>query len=127
MPKFKKRAFATTFFPKHISFVDKVNRLPLFVDFVKANKHVKSYATREEMYVDIMRKYPCPIDYLEFGVFQGETILYWADKKKEPQSRFYGFDTFTGLPERWRRDFDKGHFDVAGKTPDTIDKRVTFF
>jgi hypothetical protein len=121
-----KRVIATTVFPKHISFLDKLNRTPLFVEFVKANRHVKSHATRELMYDEIIRTCPGPIDYLEFGVFEGRSILYWADKKKEPESRFYGFDTFTGLPEHWNKYFGKGCFNTDGSVPDTIDKRVNF-
>jgi O-methyltransferase len=122
-----KRVIATTIFPKHISFLDKLNRTPLFVEFVKANQHVKSHATRERMYDDIARTCPGPIDYLEFGVFEGKSLFYWANKKEEPGSRFYGFDTFTGLPEHWNKYFGKGHFDVDGKRPDTHDGRVQFF
>jgi O-methyltransferase len=121
-----KRVIATTLFPKHLSFLDKLNRTPLFVDFVKANRHVKSHATREQMYDDLMRTCLGPIDYLEFGVFEGKSILYWANKKREPEGRFVGFDTFTGLPEYWNKYFRKGHFNTEGKVPDTIDKRVSF-
>ena len=43
-----------------------------------------------------------------------------------PDSRFYGFDTFTGLPEHWFKDFSKSAFNVDGKMPDILDPRVTF-
>lgn len=120
-----KRVIATTFFPRHIGFLDKLNRTPLFAEFVKANQNVRSFDTREEMYDDLMAKYPGAIDYLEFGVFQGKSILYWADKNREAQSKFVGFDTFTGLPEDWDY-LKKGHFNVEGKAPVTQDGRVSF-
>jgi len=47
--------------------------------------------------------------YLEFGVFQGETINYIA---KQTPAKVYGFDSFDGLPEYWRDGFDKGAFNV---------------
>ncbi len=120
-----KRVIATTFFPKYIGFLDKLNRTPLFAEFVKENRNVISFDTREEMYDDLMKKYPGAIDYLEFGVFQGKSILYWADKNKEAASRFTGFDTFTGLPEDW--DYHKkGAFNVDGKAPLTQDSRIKF-
>jgi len=120
-----KRVIATTFFPKHSGFLDKLNRTPLFAEFVKENRSVTSFDTREEMYDDLMAKYPGAIDYLEFGVFQGKSILYWADKNKETASRFTGFDTFTGLPEDW--DYHKkGAFNVDGKAPITQDSRIKF-
>jgi predicted O-methyltransferase YrrM len=47
--------------------------------------------------------------YMEFGVFQGETINYIA---KHCQAKVYGFDSFEGLPEFWRDGFEKGAFNV---------------
>jgi hypothetical protein len=43
-----------------------------------------------------------PIDFWEFGVFRGESLFAWLNRIPHPDSRFVGFDTFTGLPERWR-------------------------
>jgi hypothetical protein len=40
--------------------------------------------------------------YLEFGVFEGETLRWWSAALGSPQARFFGFDSFEGLPERWR-------------------------
>jgi O-methyltransferase len=120
-----KRVIATTFFPKHSGFLDKLNRTPLFAEFVKENRNVTSFDTREEMFDDLMTKYPGAIDYLEFGVFQGRSIFYWADKNKETATRFTGFDTFTGLPEDW--DYHKkGAFNVDGNAPVTQDSRIKF-
>jgi hypothetical protein len=47
--------------------------------------------------------------YLEFGVFSGNTINHIADRVK---NTVYGFDSFEGLPERWRDSLDVGHFKV---------------
>ncbi|NUM36103.1 MAG: class I SAM-dependent methyltransferase [Candidatus Brocadiae bacterium] len=69
------------------------------------------------------------LDYLEFGVFDGYSIKHWAKINSDPASRFYGFDTFTGLPEEWSH-FDgstqKASFSNMGKYPDCDDKRVNF-
>lgn len=65
------------------------------------------------------------IDYLEFGVATGIAFKWWVEKNKNPQSRFYGFDVFTGLPE----DFGvmkKEHYNTAGQTPQINDSRVMF-
>ncbi|HMU43318.1 MAG TPA: TylF/MycF/NovP-related O-methyltransferase [Ignavibacteriaceae bacterium] len=65
------------------------------------------------------------IDYLEFGVASGIAFKWWVDKNKNSDSRFYGFDVFTGLPE----DFGvmkKHHFNTEGQTPIIDDNRVTF-
>ncbi len=54
--------------------------------------------------------------FLEFGVFKGESIAYFA--KRRPQQRFHGFDSFVGLKEDWLGHFEpKGAFDVAGRLP----------
>lgn len=69
------------------------------------------------------------ISYLEFGVFKGESIKYWANINSNQDSRFFGFDTFTGLPEEWDRLGDKlgkSHFDAKGQFPDIKDSRVNF-
>jgi len=46
--------------------------------------------------------------YLEFGVASGRTISHMATK--HPTRTFYGFDSFDGLPEVWRSDYEKGAF-----------------
>ena len=46
--------------------------------------------------------------YLEFGVFSGASINQIA--KLKPEHTIYGFDSFEGLPETWRDDFETGMF-----------------
>jgi hypothetical protein len=45
---------------------------------------------------------------LEFGVFSGRTINHIAELL--PGKKVYGFDSFQGLPEKWRDGFEKGAF-----------------
>jgi O-methyltransferase len=66
------------------------------------------------------------LDYLEFGVFQGESMRQWVDLNKRKESRFFGFDSFEGLPEEWRDGHGKGYFDVRGAVPQIDDPRVQF-
>lgn len=42
-----------------------------------------------------------PVDYLEFGVFEANSFKWWLKSCVNTESRFYGFDTFEGLPEKW--------------------------
>jgi predicted O-methyltransferase YrrM len=49
--------------------------------------------------------------FLEFGVASGRTISHMA--LNTPRTRFYGFDSFEGLPETWRSGFEKGVFAQA--------------
>jgi hypothetical protein len=49
--------------------------------------------------------------YLEFGVYQAETVNYVAKKINHV---IYGFDSFQGLPESWRNGYEKGAFAMDG-------------
>ena len=92
---------------------------------------IPAFAERGEMYDYVHEQLADggPIDYLEFGVFQGESMRHWVKLNRHPDSRFFGFDSFEGLPEDWKR-FDgqmvKAHFDVKGSVPDIDDPRVSF-
>jgi hypothetical protein len=66
-----------------------------------------------------------PIDFLEFGVFQGASIRWWAENNRHPESTFVGFDCFEGLPESWQG-YPEGAFSVAGTIPDLKDPRCSF-
>jgi len=66
------------------------------------------------------------IEYLEFGVFRGESIRAWMSLNQNRDSRFYGFDSFEGLPETWREGQGPGHFHVGGIPPQVEDSRVQF-
>jgi len=46
---------------------------------------------------------------LEFGVASGATISYLANCTALSGRKIYGFDSFTGLPEKWAG-YDVGHF-----------------
>lgn len=64
-----------------------------------------------------------PIDFLEFGVFDGTSLLGVASRNKNPESRFFGFDTFEGYPE----DFDIHRIgSYNSPIPKTEDSRVQF-
>jgi hypothetical protein len=53
--------------------------------------------------------------WLEFGVASGRTINYFS---KFTDKNVYGFDSFEGLPEKWRDGFDKGAFNRDGVPPE---------
>lgn len=53
--------------------------------------------------------------WLEFGVASGKTINYIS---KFTKNKVYGFDSFIGLPEKWRDGFDKGSFSRNGELPE---------
>lgn len=66
------------------------------------------------------------VDFLEFGVAGGASLRTWLEINTHPESRFFGFDTFDGLPENWVADRPKGSFSFRGEAPDIPDPRVRF-
>jgi O-methyltransferase len=94
---------------------------------VKQHRNLPAPQDREQLYGYTNEKIlnAQSIDYLEFGVFKGDSIRSWVNLNKHLQSRFYGFDSFEGLPERWNR-FGKGTADTSGLPPNIHDTRVQF-
>ncbi len=91
----------------------------------------RRFASRYELYDFVIGECLAdePIDYLEFGVFSGTTMRHWTQRSTHERSRFIGFDTFTGLPEEWRRlggVTPPGTFSADGKVPALEDPRVQF-
>ena len=67
-----------------------------------------------------------PINYLEFGVADGFSFRWFVEQNTNPISSFYGFDTFTGLPEDFGV-YKKGRFNTDNQVPQIADNRVKFF
>ena len=103
--------------------------LPKIREFDFSNS--KRFNKKHEMYDYIDKEFvsDAPLSYLEFGVFQGASIKYWTGLNKNKQSEFFGFDTFTGLPENWYNlggNLMKNHFDTNGVVPSFKDERCSF-
>lgn len=95
-------------------------------DFVYTNlRHATLHRSREDLwtrcitYSNMLERPKCVI--LEFGVHRGDSINWFASRV--PQSRVFGFDTFTGLPEAWtgEADMGMGTFSLAGEPPPVQD------
>jgi O-methyltransferase len=88
----------------------------------------RSFANRLEMWRDVQKRFiiDAAIDYLEFGVFEGESIQWWTRLNTHKSSRFFGFDSFEGLPQGWHGKKGKGYFDVCGRLPQVEDPRIKF-
>ncbi len=86
------------------------------------------YERREELYRFVLERegLDAPVDYLEFGVAAGTSFRWWTGAIRHPEARFYGFDTFTGLPEDWGP-FKKGSMSAGNRPPDLNDSRCTFY
>lgn len=66
------------------------------------------------------------IDYIEFGVAGGHSFKWWLERNKNIESRFFGFDTFEGLPEKWGH-FEKGAMAVAMDSLNINDDRASLY
>lgn len=67
-----------------------------------------------------------PIEYLEFGVADGASLISWLNLHRDSNSRFWGFDSFEGLPEDWYKHRPKGTFARGAKPPEISDPRLAF-
>ena len=128
--KINKKSISYKIFPRFLGSIDKHNKNIIFQEIIiKKSKKAKVFSKGQRLeYFNFIFKDVIgdqPIDYLEFGVFKGESIKYWSKLNKSPKSRFYGFDTFTGLPEDWKR-HPRGTFDTEGNIPKIDDTRVHF-
>lgn len=65
------------------------------------------------------------LTYLEFGVRQGRSMKRMMQRFTNPDSVFYGFDSFVGLPEQWRK-MEPGTFSTEGNLPRLDDSRARF-
>ena len=66
------------------------------------------------------------IDYFEFGVSGGSSFRWWLANNGHANSRFYGFDTFEGLPESYGS-FEKGSMAAALESLNITDTRASFY
>lgn len=64
-----------------------------------------------------------PLLFLEFGVWQGASLGHWTELNANPDSVFFGFDSFEGIPKQWRRR-PPGYFSTDGELPRLDDSRV---
>lgn len=105
-----------------------------FGDWLKAYPSEQSFHSRTALYDFINGSILSggPIDYLEFGVFRGESIRYWSKLNRDEGSRFIGFDSFEGVSEPWvtsllgLNTIEMKEFDVGGVAPAIPDGRVSF-
>lgn len=125
-----KRSFATFLFPRYSRFLDQLNWTARWNRTVRENSGCPRFDTREEMYSYLSHEFFADggkaIDYFEFGVHRGDSLRTWTTLNGNPQTRFFGFDSFEGLPEDWNEKKTKGTFGTGGKTPDIADPRVQF-
>lgn len=106
--------------------LDKVNWIARWRETMSGHDAPR-FADRYELYQHVNGSLgDGPITYLEFGVASGKSLRAWVEQQRHPDSRFVGFDTFTGLPENWNQAFGKGAFSMDGAPPPIDDPRIRF-
>lgn len=103
--------------------IHKYNSSLKFNDFYTVNRNYKNREGLFRHLSDTEGLGNAPVDYMEFGVFNGNSFMWWLNQNTHPDSTFTGFDTFEGLPEKWLF-FKKG--DMQSNMPQVDDKRATF-
>jgi len=88
------------------------------------------FLSREDLYSHVNQVYfdggRAAMDFLEFGVFQGASLKTWSRLNHNLETRYWGFDSFEGLPEDWRAGRERGTFNTSGNLPTIDDSRVQF-
>jgi len=131
---FKLKLHRLFFCSNKLIFIGNLSRLSSFV-----NKHKnieyndfysskRNYNKRKELYKYIIEKESLSgkINYLEFGVADGDSFRWWVNNNNHSDSCFAGFDTFSGLPENWGP-FKKGDMSTNNQIPQINDKRCKFY
>ncbi len=114
--------------PVFCGFLERLHYLQIFSRWTADHAEIPEFSRREELY-HLIKDKECddqPIDYLEFGVYQGASMQVWLQLQGHAGSRFFGFDTFEGLPEQWGSDCPPGTFSTQGQLPKIEDPRTHF-
>lgn len=118
---FSKSFLFLAYFNKLVSWIRANRKLFAYSDFYSP---VRDYTKRFQLYQYILDHHSKPgsnLLYLEFGVAEGASFRWWLAKNQQAESRFFGFDTFEGLPEKWGNFYEKGDMHFA--MPEINDQR----
>jgi O-methyltransferase len=122
-----KRTLAASLF-RYSEFLDRLNWTARWTKRVRKDRPCPIFSSREEMYEYLNGAFlgdsRAVIDYFEFGVAEGNSLRSWCGINSHERSRFFGFDSFQGLPSDWTKEHPKGQFSTGGKLPDIGDSRV---
>jgi hypothetical protein len=124
------KRFARFLVPRYSWLLDRLNWEARLNSTVKEFPSALELGSREDLYRyvsdNLLEGRNSAIDYLEFGVFEGASMKFWSNLNNNTESRFFGFDSFEGLPEEWHSGRGKGAFSTGGKSPQITDPRVRF-
>jgi O-methyltransferase len=125
-----RKKIAGRIWPRHSPLVEKLNWSSRWNALVRQSAGCPSFPRREKMYEYLNRSSfddgRLAIDFFEFGVHTGGSLRAWCKIHASSESRFFGFDSFQGLPEQWNDDAPAGTYSADGKIPQVDDPRVEF-
>jgi len=129
-----RKMVSSILFPRYSSLIDRMNWSARWMETIRRSSDCPIFPSREEMYRHVDAEYFSfadagarqPIDFFEFGVFEGRSLASWRALNDHPESRFFGFDSFEGLPEEWNPKAPAGRYSANGKIPQADDPRVQF-
>ena len=101
--------------------ISKQEKKAILNDFFQLRR---DYSKRYKLYEYVINKFGLkdePLDFIEFGVLGGCSIKWWSDHLIHQKARFFGFDSFEGLPENWGM-YRKG--DMCITMPRFEDERI---
>jgi Macrocin-O-methyltransferase (TylF) len=125
-----KKRFAAILWPRFSHTIEHLNHNANLIRWIDTHTgQVSKFRHRFDLYAGIQAQCgDIPISYLEFGVWRGESLRKWAEINSHPDSRFYGFDSFEGLPEPMYHGFGRttgtDRLDLFGKVPTFADARI---
>lgn len=112
---------------KYSARIEDLNLNPLLKKYLYENRLAPTFDNRHDYFKYLAEKVigiDDPIQYLEFGVYKGDSIREWAGLNHSTKTMFFGFDSFFGLPEDWTYTVKRGEFDLGGNVPILDDSRV---
>tara|TARA_B100000886_G_C20412590_1_gene487752 strand:+ start:55 stop:828 length:774 start_codon:yes stop_codon:yes gene_type:complete len=107
---------------------NKITSYSLNNKYFKNVKNTKFFKKRDQLWIDAFDNYINKNDkivFIEFGVYEGKSIKVFSDLIKNPKSKIFGFDTFSGMPEKWNQ-VHVGAWSTSGKFPNIQDNRIEF-
>ena len=118
-------------FPKHISIFDQANNNVIFQNYIKTKSNdcksitIKTKSDYFKFINDNILKNES-IDYLEFGVYEGGTIIDWPKINTHKDSRFFAFDKFPPKYPIPKINDDRVHF-IKGLFQETLHEFIDNF
>lgn len=123
-PQVKQR-LAWNLYPRYSNLLEELNQNAKVRAWLKDLRNATELRDRSDLFRFINANLLAdgPMDFLEFGVSQGASFREWMTLNTHALSRFFGFDSFRGLPENWTARVPRGSFAVSGTPDPPIDPR----